>query len=537
VPKPTIHSRSPAWCRISTALAICCFLWLVAQFYVPGKGFTAFITFGEKMEERYLPELRATGHYTLSDSYGYDSQYYAQLAMDPRLGDPALGVALDNLPYRARRILLSWTAWALGGGDPVRALHVFSFQNVVTWLLLAVLLWRWFPPQDWQNVFRWFGVLFSAGMIWSVRGALLDGPGLLFLAGAVALVETGRPWWSALLLGVSGLAKETNVLAGLILAPSTADSRRDWFKAIGKAAVLALPLVLWLSTIWWILRDLGDPGARNFAPPFFGFLGRFKECLASLQSDPFGSIERYNLLVLVALLVQALFFVARPRWSDPWWRIGAMYTGLMIVIGDAVWEGFPMAAVRVLLPMQLAFNLLVPRGRKRWLLLLLLGNLTLFTTPHFFLPPVRDGYRIEGASALRVNPSNNKPLSLSFEGTWFPEETSYLEYWRWTGGTVGFTVHNPHAFPVLAELHFGLRSNSRRHVTVRAAGRPVWERELTTERQEVSHTLTLPPGTTSWRIESPEPALPAGNGGPRLLAFSVRDLKVILREQEDGEKK
>jgi len=84
----------------------------------------------------------------------------------------------------------------------------------------------------------------------------------------------------------------------------------------------------------------------------------------------------WSLCMLVALTVQFLYLVLRPQWTQAWWRIGITYAVLLIFLGDAVWEGYPGAASRVLLPMQLAFNILVPAGRAWWLVLVL-GNLTL----------------------------------------------------------------------------------------------------------------------------------------------------------------
>jgi hypothetical protein len=54
----------------------------------------------------------------------------------------------------------------------------------------------------------------------------------------------------------------------------------------------------------------------------------------------------------------------------------------MIFLGQAVWEGHPGAATRVLMPMTFAFNLLLPSTRWFWLLWVL-GNVN-----------VLDGFRI-----------------------------------------------------------------------------------------------------------------------------------------------
>ena len=74
--------------------------------------------------------------------------------------------------------------------------------------------------------------------------------------------------------------------------------------------------------------------------------------------------------------MQAGFILWRWRaWStSPWWRIGAAYTALMAVAGASVWEGHPGAIPRVVLPLTVAFNMLLLRERRFWPLFVL-GNL------------------------------------------------------------------------------------------------------------------------------------------------------------------
>ena len=45
-------------------------------------------------------------------------------------------------------------------------------------------------------------------------------------------------------------------------------------------------------------------------------------------------------------------------------RVGVAYVVLMVVLGPDVWGGYPGAALRVVLPMTIAFNLLLPRTRR-----------------------------------------------------------------------------------------------------------------------------------------------------------------------------
>jgi hypothetical protein len=78
---------------------------------------------------------------------------------------------------------------------------------------------------------------------------------------------------------------------------------------------------------------------------------------------------------LVSLTVQAGYLVARAEPRNPWWRLGIAYAALLVSISVPVWEGDPGAATRTILPMTLAFNMLLPSTRSFWPWLLA-GNLT-----------------------------------------------------------------------------------------------------------------------------------------------------------------
>ena len=89
----------------------------------------------------------------------------------------------------------------------------------------------------------------------------------------------------------------------------------------------------------------------------------------------------FRLIALVSLTTQAIVLVVVRARDNPWWRAGIASCALMVVLGPAVWEGFPGAATRVLLPMTVAFNAVLPRNRWFWPLLFL-GNLTVINALH-----------------------------------------------------------------------------------------------------------------------------------------------------------
>jgi len=85
----------------------------------------------------------------------------------------------------------------------------------------------------------------------------------------------------------------------------------------------------------------------------------------------------------VAFATQIGFLLARPAWRDPWWRIGVADAALLAFLGQPVWTGTPPSAVRVALPLLLAFNigLLGVRRRAAFWALALLGNATIVLQP------------------------------------------------------------------------------------------------------------------------------------------------------------
>jgi hypothetical protein len=531
--KSFLQRRAPALRWLVCGVVVALFTWNVSLFYLPGQGYTYFIEFGSREHSRYLPELLAVNHFEMRNSPGYDSQWYAQIAMHPKLTDPVIRRAVDSLPYRARRILFLWTAWLMGGGNPARVMNFYALQNVFCWYLLAALLLRWFPQDSWQNTYRWAATVLSFGLIFSVRSALLDGPCLLLVAIGMALIESGRTWWGALVMGVSGLGKETSIIGGMALHPPELAKPRTWGPWVGKALLVVAPIGLWLLYIHLRIGKADDVGARNFDFPFRGLANKFQDIVSSmLVPDAHdAAIRRLDLIVALGLVAQLFFFTGRIRWRDPWWRVGATYAILMVFLGEAVWEDYPSAAARVLLPMTLAFNVLVPR-KGWWLALLVAGNLGMFGAADLMKPPGRESFKVVGPSELVINPKDNSVVQVIFgPRNWWDPEKSRWEYFRWTLGDCSLAIRNPQPFPILADIRFRLRSVDAREAKVSQGGKVLWDGMLAPAevRNASIPGLVLQPGDTTLVFQSDRPPAYPGNDDERRLSFSVRSLEIELK--------
>jgi hypothetical protein len=290
---------------------------------------------------------------------------------------------MDTPAYRAHRILLSWTAWAVGRGDVAATLQAYALQNVVAWLLLAWLLLKWLPPGDARTFILWAGILLTHGLLTSVRNALTDGPSVLMTTGAVLAIERGRPWLAALVTGLSGLARETNIFAGAMFAGQITRQPRSWVKAAGALVICVLPLVLWLDYLRSIYGNATFVGGGHITTPFSGLWWKMQSTWAALGTHGVTVQTSANTIVLLSLAAQGYALVwctlqwRRERTGSPAWLLVAWpFLLLALTAHRVVWEGTPGAITRVVLPLTVAVNVLLARQTRAPWWLIIAANLS-----------------------------------------------------------------------------------------------------------------------------------------------------------------
>jgi len=328
----------------------------VSRFYHPGTGFTALIGFPAGAESE-APALREVPHFTYPPWASYDGQFYAQRALDPLCRDPLVDRAIDLPPFRARRILFSLTAYVLGLGRPAWIIEVYALQNVVCWVILAWLLTRWIPPTSGRGLALWTACLFSHGVLWSVRFALLDAPSLVLTVFAVRAVEKRRGLLSASIVGVAGLARETNLL--VLAAQSFPRDRRGWIRLAAAIALATLPLLLWEDYLRSIYRSTIFAGTDTLMAPGTALTFRWTQTLGAVRAGGLFSGEGLALALLSSMVVQAAYILLHRKYSDPWWRVAVPYVVLMLLLDRVLADPHTGAITRILLPLTVGFNILL----------------------------------------------------------------------------------------------------------------------------------------------------------------------------------
>ncbi len=497
-------------------LAVVCFVALVARFWHPVYGFTVFYQLDAPNDDLKIAAFRELPVYVHRDTGGYDGLYYAQLAHDPTLRDPELPRAMDDYPYRARRILAPALAWLAGLGQPAWIVPAYAALNLAVWLALAVVLWRLLAVDGARAWFAWAGVLFASGTLGSVRFALTDNLALLFIAASLHAAQRARDRPATGLLAAAALARETALLAVAALLRPPWFSRRNVLTVV----LAALPLAVWLIYVR-LQVGAGNPGWGNFSLPGSGLVGKYREALAALSTVADRPLVWTTLLATLAVTVQAAFLLVHRDPADRWWRLGAVFAGLMLLLGTAVWEGFPGAFTRVLLPLQLAFNVLVVRTRAP-VVWLVAGNLSLLSG----LLTLRDVPRT--ANELTAQHLGDTVAVVRFDAGWFGREQDRRRVWLWAErrGILVLETLPPATRPL--RLHFSLRSLAPRTVTLRLGDRELWRGDVGPAR--TAHVVTLPAGLPrlaqlEWSTDTapvPEGSAPGG----RALGFALYDVRL-----------
>jgi len=507
----------PRLVGLAGLMAVALFLFLVARFWHPVYGFSVFFQLDASNDELKITAFRELPVYVHRDTGPYDGLYYAQIAQDPTLRDPELPRAMDNLSYRARRILPSALAWILGAGQPAWIVHAYSLINVMAWLALALLLWRLLAVRDARSGFAWAGVMFSAGALSSVRLALTDLPALTLIAAALLAGERGRRRLATALLATSGLARETSLLAFAGM------DTRPWIslRNLGRGLLVVAPLAAWLVYVRWQVGP-ADAGWANLAIPGWGLVEKWVEAVGALFTVDNAPLVGTTLLATLGLTVQLAFIAQRPRFLDPWWRIGAAYTVLLLFLDTAVWEGFPGAATRVLLPLQLAFNVLAIRTRAA-VVWLVLGNLSVFSG----LIALRDvPYPADELATQRVD---GVRAIVRFDDGWYGREHTRSHVWLWTGRGGKLSLETLPPITRKLRVEFGLRSLSPRTVVLRQYGREVWRGESTPVHTRRAAVIWLAAGQAELEFATDTPGDREGEAaGGRELAFALYDVTLAL---------
>jgi hypothetical protein len=515
-----------------------------AEVYSPGFGITKLLKIGHEFDDRGLAVFRATPKFIDPASrWGFDGQFYAELALDPLLRDPQLKIALDDPPYRSRRMLMPWLSWLGGMGHPFWILNVYAALNLVFWIGFVVMMAFLFRPHGWAGLGGFAAMLMTCGIIESMRASLTDFPGFVLMTLAMMIGGAG----GAGVLALSALTREPNLIGIFGLW----DYRPPWLAAAKRNLLLGLiaglPVALWFAYVLLRFPPEESFAGGNLTWPMQGIVAKLGEFSvhasngdirwSSWYSEFYSNEAFHALLTIISTLTQCIFLCTHREWPNRIWRAGAIFVPYFLCISFIPWESH-FTVTRHALPITLAFNLiLATRARRGWLAWFLLGNC--------FVPYGVYQFAVQGQTAANppaeyrivADPTPAPPVSLRFNQGWSDQEWTRKHTWRWsTAEHSTLTLSNPTARPIDASFSFITRSVSTRDLKISVRGGVLWAaRSLQSKLPVQTPRFLIPPGETVVDFDSPEsPVLSGSRDDDRWLSFMVQDLQINLSAPPAG---
>ena len=360
-------------------VALCAFpIRILIDGYTPGSGFLGLLYFGQEFENSLLPEVRELSP-VVSSQWGYDGQFYAQLALHPTLQDDALVQALDYPIIRSRRIGLPFLAFCLGLGRTTWILQIYALLNFGFWLLLLVAIIRCVGHHRLRDFLLAIALLWSTGTLTSVTRALLDLPAAVL--GVLAVFSGSRWIVASVLLAAAGLVRETSILSFPAVALRKSPRGYDVKRLLMSTLIMMLPMGLWYVYVHVRLPSGTTIVARDLAFPLSGIVYKLSNSFHSVATGWAGaSISQrvtllFEVLCPLSLMIQALYLTAKPRLSSTAWRYGIGFVILLCFLGQRMWQE-QYAYCRALLPLTFSFNLVIHKHESgtRFVTWYLLGN-------------------------------------------------------------------------------------------------------------------------------------------------------------------
>lgn len=198
------------------------------------------------------------GAHNKSGTWGYDGQFYYQIARNPL----AAGHFMDNAPYRYQHLLYGLLAWVLSFGQAALVPYALLFINLASIIgsveIISYLLQRCgFSP--------WFSL--ALGLYYGQAVGLTFDTTEPFTCFLICLgllsLERKQIAVSALWMGLATISREIAVLFPLCLAASYL-WKRQWREAMTFLLLGVLPLGLFLTSLALIFGHSGV----TFTPPF-----------------------------------------------------------------------------------------------------------------------------------------------------------------------------------------------------------------------------------------------------------------------------
>ena len=245
----------------------------------------------------------------LNSPYGYDSQYFWALSVDPNLQDTLMLNTLGNKTYRSQRILLPYLTHIIIR-NPINILYGLWFWACIGVLLGAIGLYRLCVYFKISPVLPLICFIGSPGLFITTIHPMSDGlaSGLILLG--LSFWMNKRFYTSTIFFALACLAREASVFIILLLIfYSLFIDQKKWALRLVPLLLSIIPFVVWQIHLYHLFGSLDTVKSVNYDIPFAGTIKTFSTYL-NLR------VNREDLFVSILIHTTCLF--AWIRWAKHW---------------------------------------------------------------------------------------------------------------------------------------------------------------------------------------------------------------------------
>ncbi len=280
--------------------------------YTPAK-FNLLI--GKEIAGRFSAQIDSSIPVTLS--YGYDSQFFWTLSVDPSLTNPYLLSIPERHAYRMQRILLPLlTRMIIQKNENL--MYGLWFWELVGYLMIIIGITRICRRWTIRPYVPVILVLANPGLFISAIHPMSDTLAVGFIILALSFFIKNQYWASAIFFSLSLLTRETSLIIILLLGLFTVLYQTDQLKKIILPFSLAcLPWILWQISIYRHFGHLplGGPDQFNIIP----MKGTF-DTLSGNSGDSYS--HKISVLIPFICLTSVLLLFSQRKQIIPFLIIG-----------------------------------------------------------------------------------------------------------------------------------------------------------------------------------------------------------------------
>ena len=317
---------------------------LALQWSMAGEHLFGFISFNQKRvdaTESVIPPQ------FVSESFGYDGQYYFRLALDPfSTEEEVQGLSIDNPPWRQQRILLPALTWMIARGDPELSAWIMLAINLLSVAGIALsggALLRFYGLSPWPALL----LAFYPGFAISVERFLSEPLSFFLLLLSLLSLAHKRVALAGVVLALAVLARETALAAALALAgiwflQVVLRLKFDQWKAPGPlfwmpALVTYFAWQSWLQHIWAAAAYSAAERGSLLVWPLSGVFNSFLKLVTEISIN-----NVFFLIMMLAVFAWVLMVAFSVRNSTgPYRWLWLAYLALASLLGTAIWDNSP----------------------------------------------------------------------------------------------------------------------------------------------------------------------------------------------------